>query len=270
MIPGVHKIYSCDPFWDKSPLMPKGSFRKFIANWWRIRREGFDLAIVTGACWRSALFVKLAGIKTRIGYDKKKVKLFLSHTVPMFQRNKPVVNELLRLLNPLKIPIGQTYYKLNGPSIPLAQQPKTAFVALHPFSGNPKRCATLDFWHQIASYIKSKGIGVIWVGADKELKNLKERFSYGDDEFITAYVDENNLSAVASLAFHGKAFIGHDSGPLHVSGAMGVKTLGFYLPSEYERTFPQGPNKSPWIKKDRPADLGIEEVSQAIDQLLKI
>ena len=67
---------------------------------------------------------------------------------------------------------------------------------------------------------------------------------------------------------HASAFVGHDSGPLHVASAMGIRTLGLYLPSEYQRTLPQGVGPSKWIIKNNPRDLSLEEVLFSLESLL--
>ena len=267
LLPGVTKSFQADPYWDKSPLRPKGSLRHFLKTWWMLRQEKYDVVVVTGACWRSAFYSRLAGIPIRVGYDRRKVRWFLNKTVPMFSRDTGVVNELLRLLPPIGGETKVPHYQLLEPKSPQVTSPEIPFIAMHPFAGHPRRCASLDFWNKLGNELKAKGHKVIWVGAQHELERFRKSFAYNDDEFIQHYMKEDNLFNVASFVKNSKLFIGHDSGPLHVAGALDVKTLGFYLPSEYKRTFPQGPGTSRWIVESSPNDLKLEDVLSNVDAL---
>ncbi|SMF52623.1 glycosyltransferase family 9 protein [Pseudobacteriovorax antillogorgiicola] len=268
LIPGVNQVIASDPFWDKSPFRPKGSFKDFLSRWWQVRRSRYDVAVVTGACWRSALFTWLARIPSRIGYQKRKSKIFLNQLIPMFSRHKGVVPELQRLLAPLNCPAHFRHYFINPPAKTLSIELHDQVIGLHPFAGHPRRCANLSFWDQLARHLKSDGRRIVWMGAPQELERLKAEYGYQDQEFYTHYVEGQDLLSMARFIKSCQLFIGHDSGPLHIAGAMEVKTLGLYLPSEYQRTFPQGPAQARWVVKDQPADLQLKDLIPHLDQLL--
>ena len=230
--------------------------------------EEYDLSIVTGACWRSSLFVWLAGISKRVGYDRKKSRVFLSDTVPVYSKDKLVVGELLRLLDPIYQGQHQNHYSLNQPEGDVEELKGRDFIVLHPFAGCKKRCADIGLWHNLACELKNQGYDIIWTGTQNELESISLKFNYDKSEFISSYFSTNSLQSLAILMKHASAFIGHDSGPLHVASAMGIRTLGLYLPSEYQRTLPQGVGPSKWIIKNNPRDLSLEEVLFSLESLL--
>ena len=65
---------------------------------------------------------------------------------------------------------------------------------------------------------------------------------------------------MAEYISRAKMFVGHDSGPLHIAGALDIPILGLYLPSEFKRTYPQGPKFGRYIVKNNPADLSPQEL----------
>jgi ADP-heptose:LPS heptosyltransferase len=266
LLPGHPQVFASDPFWDKSPLRGKGRLGAFIRKALEVRRQKFDLAIIPNHCWRSALIAKLLGIPVRIGFGRGKNVYALTHPLAPMNREQAVVPQMLRLLSPFQdVSPGtqQPVYRLELRDEPQLKNPLVntgkPLVILHPFAGSPKRCAPLSLWLDFALALKDQGFQLLWLGAATELKRLGEHrqafqpFEYAD------YYERTGLGDFAGIMQKAYAYVGHDSGPLHFAHGLGAPAFGLYLPSEYKRTFPQGPSRSYMLHRSSPSDLTLQD-----------
>lgn len=266
LLPGHPKVFASDPFWDKSPLRGKGSFASFFRKAREVRRHKFEVAIIPNHCWRSAFVAKLLGIPVRIGFGQGKNRFALTHPVTPMVRHQPVMPQMQRLLSPFQdIPshVYQPRYRLELREKPRLKQPlhlsSQPLVILHPFAGSPRRCAPLTLWLEFARALKQQGFQLLWLGAGSELARLKEhRSDFAAHEFAD-YYEVTGLGDFAGLMQEAFAYVGHDSGPLHFAHALGAPAFGLYLPSEFQRTFPQGPTRSHMLYRASPAELTLSD-----------
>lgn len=274
LLPCTPEVFASDPFWDRSPGHGRGSFLRFAATLNAIRRRRFDTAIVCSQQWRAAAAVRIAGIPKRIGYSGKKTSRWLTDAVDR-PDHVHVTRELLALVEPLSGPASldasSVAYKLrrealrtdvdammrNGASTDLPN----GYVCLHAFAGDPARCWSLGNWIELAARISANGKEVVWLGSPRELaavrtiadKNGQRVLSAAD---IAGAAKDPLATTIAASA----AFIGHDSGPLHVAAALGVPTLGLFLPGTPGRTATQGVGPAKVLVRERPEALTFADV----------
>jgi ADP-heptose:LPS heptosyltransferase len=266
LLPGKPRVFASDPFWDKSPLRGKGRIVPFLRRAQQVRREKFDLAIIPNHCWRSAFFARLMGIPVAVGFGKGKNRYFLTHPVSEMVRDQPVMAQMGRLLEPfqdLARSSIKSVYRLELDEPPVLKQAFVAtgkpLVILHPFAGSPKRCAPLTLWLEFAKALKGQGYQLLWFGAPQELQAIRRMSQeFEAHEFADIY-ERKGMSDFAGLMQTAFAYVGHDSGPLHVAHALGAPAFGLYLPSEYQRTFPQGTAPSFMLHRSNPAQLSLED-----------
>jgi len=268
-IAGVDSCIASDPFWDRSPGRPKGSISDFVAAWRALRRERFDLAVITSRHWRVAAAVAVAGVPIRIGYDRRHTRVWLTHRVAEARRDKPVVAELARLLEPLQLGDEAGCYALDvGPARERQRELRARLgpapvVALHPFASRRDRCVDFAIWRAVATDLAARGLRPLWVGTPHELDAFRAAGGapptslYGDQVAGQSLADLTVLLACAAL------FIGHDSGPLHMAASLGIPSLGIFAPGEPLRTFPQGTTRWRMIAADSPATVGANEMLAA-------
>jgi ADP-heptose:LPS heptosyltransferase len=80
-------------------------------------------------------------------------------------------------------------------------------------------------------------------------------------------VGDGTLADTAAALVDSALFVGHDSGPLHVAGALGVPVVGIFAPGEPRRTFPQGVGKSRMLARPTPAGITVRDILTEIDAL---
>lgn len=260
LVPHVRAVIAADPFWAVLPGRPRPPMLPFVRSVAAVRRNHYDLAVLSQAPWRCAAAVYAAGIPRRVGFARRHNERFLSDVVDAEDPGRPVVQEQARLLAPLGITSTEPRYwldaaPLEGRRRALATQLPERFVAFHPFASVRSRCVPLTEWSQVAFALESRRIPVLWIGTTAELNEL--RFSHTHPKGV--YVDQigdGSLASTAAALSLAAAFAGHDSGPLHIAGALGVPVLGVYTPGQPARTFPQG--IGPWRMIARPAPSDVD------------
>lgn len=272
LLPGVQQVFAADPFWDKAPGRKKGSLRIFFRTLRTIRKKRFDVALIPSSCWRTAWFLRMIGIRERIGLSCRKNKVFLSHALPAPSRDEPVVAGLLRAFQPVLSQGVPPVTRLDPKGLPQFQLPselqKQPYVCLHAFAGRRDRCAPLKVLQGLARRLENMGFAVLWMGTGQELSELRQN---PEASPRALYADRwaPDLLSVAWLISRARFFIGHDSGPLHVAGALGIPVLGFYLPGEPRRTMPQGTGPSVMIVREHAHELDDQAAEDGLNALLE-
>jgi len=80
-------------------------------------------------------------------------------------------------------------------------------------------------------------------------------------------VGDTTLADTAAALADAALFVGHDSGPLHVAGALGVPVVGIFAPGEPRRTFPQGVGPSRMLARPSPVGISAADILAEIDAL---
>lgn len=263
LVPDIDAVVAAEPFWDRAPGGEKGAFREFMRVVRRLRRERFDVAVLAAAPWRTAAAVWSMRARMRIGLARRRADRFLTHALPADDRLRPVLEEHARVLAPLGIaPVPLRYRLTTDPlterrtriAAALGERP---VVALHPFASKRDRCVAIHEWVFVARALEVEGMSVLWIGRASELAEL--RAAEPDDAW--RYVDQlgdGSLADTAAALSLASLFIGHDSGPLHVAGALSVPSVGVFAPGEPARTFPQGVGPSRVVAGPGPSAITAE------------
>ncbi|MCX6130060.1 MAG: hypothetical protein NTX25_13475, partial [Proteobacteria bacterium] len=155
--------------------------------------------------------------------------------------------------------------QLELPAI-LSEKP---LVCLHAFAGRMSRCAPIGILKSLAEDLKQRGYLVLWLGTVQELTQLRrDDPSLLPEHCVDAWAKD--LLSLSWLISKAKLFIGHDSGPLHVAGALGIPVLAFYLPGEPARTYPQGRASAVMVVRDKASLLTKAAAEEALQSLLAV
>jgi ADP-heptose:LPS heptosyltransferase len=255
----VQAVIAADPFWAASPGQPRPRILPFLRSIQEIRRTRYDVAVLSQAPWRAAAAVYAARIPVRIGFARRHNARFLTDVLEAEDPAKPVLEEQARLLAPLGIDAVTLRYKLDRAPLAarrraLAEQLPPRLVAFHPFAGDRRRCVPLAEWTQLALALEARGVRVLWLGTTAELNELRISHTHP----VGSYADrlaEPSLATTAAAISLARVFAGHDSGPLHVAGALGVPVLGVFAPGQPARTFPQGAGDWRMITRATPFEI---------------
>jgi ADP-heptose:LPS heptosyltransferase len=272
LVPGVDHVVACDPFWDRAPGRKKGSFVRFATQVRALRREHFDLAVITSPQWRATAAVRLTGARVRIAQERHRNRRFLTHVLPPADSALPVLVDHAHLLDALAVPHPPLRYQLDAQRIAserarIASSVGSPFTALHAFASDRRRCVRLEEWLAVARTLESRGETIVWVGSRAELHEIR---SHTDRPRASRFSDEftnGTLHETAALLACARRFVGHDSGPLHVANAFGVPVVGIFAPGQPRRTFPQGTGASRVVHALTPEGIDACQMLCAIDEL---
>jgi ADP-heptose:LPS heptosyltransferase len=275
LLPAIDATYSADPFWDRAPGRGKGSARRFLSVAAAVNRARFDTALLCFAPWRTAAAVAATGIPLRVGLERRRNRRWLTKTLAAEDRGKPVVEEAMRLLEPLGIRSAAPRYQLDASRL-TGELSKVSnslnsdcYVVLHPFAGSEDRCVPLSEWVSIADDLLSTGMSILWVGNSSELERLRQRSDVRQEWRYSDILFSGDLTLTSVALSRAKLFIGHDSGPMHIAAALGVPTLGVFAPGEPRRTFPQGTGQWRIISRASPIEITARDIVDEARVLLR-
>lgn len=238
-------------------------------NW--IKSQHFDLALSVSKNWRLGVLMRQANIPMRIGFAHPKLKPWLTHCINLPNLQKPVVTELLTLLKPLGINSTITRYMLDMPKVHSMRREylhelevkksdsQEIWFGLHAFASQKNRCVDISAWLDLSKEILKQGKVPIWFGAPKDMQYLRAYNNQQNEaKHIGKFCDQlcsGQLSQSIPLLSLCDAYVGHDSGILHLASAMGIKTLGIFTPGEPLRTFAQGTGKTMTLHRSTPQEV---------------
>ena len=271
LVPHVRAVIAADPFWAASPGRPRPAALPFLRSIRQVRANRYDLALLSQAPWRCAAAVLSAGVPTRIGFARRHNGRFLTDVLAPENPAKPVLEEQARLLAALGIETAHLRYRLETTPLEerrgaIARLLPAPFVAFHPFAGSRARCMPLTRWIQLAFALEARRLSVLWVGTAAELNELRASHTHPRGAYVDQLPDASLATTAAALSL-AKGFAGHDSGPLHVAGALGVPVLGIFAPGQPARTFPQGTAAWRMIARDTPGDIDVGEILRELEAL---
>jgi ADP-heptose:LPS heptosyltransferase len=270
LVPGAHAVVGSDPFWDRAPGRGKGRFSAFARTIKELRRERFDLAVITSAQWRACAAVRFTGARIRIAQARHRNAFWLTHVLPPADSSLPVLVDHAHLIDALGVPHGSLRYALDRVPLEAARarigrEIGGDFVALHAFASQRNRCVALTEWVTVARELARRGRRIVWIGSQVELDEVRAHadpaWRYSDQ------LTNGTLHEAAALLSLATLFVGHDSGPLHVANALGVPVVGIFAPGQPKRTFPQGIAPSRIVFAPVPLEIDAARMLESIDAL---
>jgi ADP-heptose:LPS heptosyltransferase len=247
LFPHVTWTAAADPFWDDAPGRPKGPIGPFLAAVRRVRDARFDVALVASPQWRVAAAVAAAGIPVRIGQRRNYNRGFLTHVLPPADRGRPVVEDLGTLLEPLGVDRGGLATLLDpAPLEPLRQAYRdklgtSPIAVINPFVTLSPVGIDWAIWVDVARGLRERSYTVVWHGTNDQLTTFWQQVKLEAAWRSAEQLSDGSLRSGAALLSAADVYFGCDSGPLHLSAALGVPVVGvFPLASKLPRFAPQG------------------------------
>ncbi|MCM8799574.1 MAG: lipopolysaccharide heptosyltransferase II [Candidatus Omnitrophica bacterium] len=205
----------------------------------KLKKKRFDLAIILHPTNRVHLVSFFARIPKRVGYNRKLGFLLtdkLTHTKQFGEKHESEYNlDILRHLGIKKI-FKELYVPIKKEAedsvIDLFKKEgiteKDRILAIHPSATCPSKIWPAERFAQVADRLIKKYNFKVFIVAgakDKEIaKNVLENMKYKAVDLSGAL----SLSELASLLKRCKLFISNDSGPVHISSALGTPVISIF------------------------------------------
>ncbi len=224
----------------------------------RVRKEKYNLILDLWSNPRSAQITFLSGVKYRVGYAYRGRKYAYNMLASSTRGNHHSAEHNLELLIPLDVPVisKKIHYYVSdndnskGKEFILNNLGSTdSIVGIIPSGGwSSKRCDAsklVDICSAISSIYKTKFL-ILWGPGDEEDSNYIINHLPGDAILAPA----TSLSSMSGLINNCSIVLANDSGPMHISAALGIPTLGLFGPTNPKMHGPYSDNSDYIIKEE--------------------
>jgi ADP-heptose:LPS heptosyltransferase len=236
--PGADRVLG----WLDEPSAPWWQRAWRLSRW--LRTERFDLAVVSNPKKEYHVAVWLAGISTRVGYDRKGGQL-LTQRIPdrkaIGERHEIEYN--LELLNALGLlPPSPPVFTLpesqdeRALSMQLFDRLKVMttdrLVAVHPWTSNPRKQWPMPRFRQLIERLAERSTAVpIVIGGREEQSRVQEVIGTDSGRVVDA-VGRLSLPQLAGLLRRVQVLVSNDSGPMHLAAAVGTPVVALFGTAE--------------------------------------
>jgi heptosyltransferase-2 len=209
---------------------------KFAHN---LKKKRFDLAIILHPTNRVHLVTFFAGIKRRIGYDRKLGILLtdrIRHTKQLGEKHESEYNlDLIRYLGiepkdkSLFMPITRESQDwMNELSKQEGIKNSDKLLAIHPGASCPSKIWPNERFAEVADKLADKyGFKVLVIAGPKDIALAKELIKHMHWPAIDL-AGKISVAQLASALKRCALFISNDSGPVHIASAVGTPVISIF------------------------------------------
>ncbi len=245
-----------NPFVTKVLTMNEGEFPLLVAL--RIKKEKYDLILDLWSNPRTAQITFLSGVKYRVGFSYRGRKYAYNIHATSERGNVHSAEHNLELLQPLNIPVisknihfyvSESDDEYGRNFINKYFRNNALVVGIIPAGGwASKRCDAVK-WIEICSAINKKykvQYLILWGPGDEyDADYIKNHFP---DKTVLA--PKTTVSQMSGLIKNCDFILANDSGPMHISVALNVPTLGIFGPTDPKKHGPYSVISDYVLKED--------------------
>jgi len=206
---------------------------------WKLRVHRFDTALILHSTNRVILVTWAAGIRRRIGYARR-LSWLLTHRLPYVKREGSR-HELEYNLDLLKLlGVESQERRLHIPITPMQEAKVNRFlrdhrlngahplIAIHPGASCPSKRWPIERFAAVADrMIERYGAQVVVVTGPQEVKSGQAVLAQMCHPALAA-LGTFSLGELASLFREARCLVSNDSGPVHLSCAVGTPVVAIF------------------------------------------
>ena len=209
---------------------------RFILN---LRKKRFDLALILHPKNRTHIFLFLAGIPERVGYDKK-LGILLTKKIPHIKQYglKHEIDYTLDLLRyvgiepkdkSLHVPIKkESEKKISDIFTKNGISGTDLVIAIHPGSSCPSKRWRVEHFAKVGDLLALNYKAKIVIMAGPKDKGFGDKTAELMESNPLNLSGKTTIADLASILKHSHLFISNDSGPVHVACAVGTPTIAIF------------------------------------------
>ncbi len=263
VIPQTKNIVENNPFIKNLYVFDKNGKQKNLGgfNHWvkKIKKEGFDTALIPHRSYRSALIARLAKIPIRIGFDRSPARWFYTHVI----KYRNTDHEVVRNLN-LLMPFGVNNVGLIRPELfsddhdivyvenllSSAHLSSTDnLIAIAPGSVWYTKRWPETYYANLADLFLRENFGVCLIGG-KEDRSTGAIIAKRTKNKVHNFIGKLTLRQSAELLKMCKILIGNDSAPSHLGSGANIPTITIFGSTVPDFGFSPISEKHKVIRKD--------------------
>ncbi len=273
--PSVNAITRLDPSRD---LGSAGGMTRFIAS---LRKQGFTICAVFNPNKAVNIAVFLAGIPVRIGYDRK-LGFLLNRAIEdrkyLCEKHEVEYNlDIVRAAGIEARPSAPVFTvnaedEMNAARVMAENgiREGEGFVAVHPGTSNPEKIWPAERFGRLCAMIERETRArAVLVGGQEERPVSLEVAGYSGKR-LCDLTGKLGLKEFGSVLKRAKALVSCDSGPVHISAAVGTPVVVLFGESRKGgssvRWGPYGRGHSV-ISRPMACDITVEEVFAAVKRI---
>jgi heptosyltransferase-2 len=193
--------------------------------------------------FEAALIARIAGIPTRIGYNRDGRGLLLTLAIPppkageIPRHQRFYYLELLRRAGLIDgLPVSDAI-RLDGPRVERAR-----IVGVSPGAayGNAKRWLPERFAEAAVRVARARQASIALFGSNDERALCEQVAALITDVPVVNYAGQTTLAEFIGLAARCEVFLTNDSGAMHIASALGVPTVAVFGATDDSATGPTG------------------------------
>ncbi|MCX5714330.1 MAG: lipopolysaccharide heptosyltransferase II, partial [Candidatus Omnitrophica bacterium] len=241
--PYTKEIVEGNPYLDEVIIYDKDtkhkSWRRTFEFARNLKKKRFDLALILHPTNRVHLVAFLAGIKRRIGYDRKLAFLLTDrvfHTKQYGQKHELEYNlDLLKILDIVSsdknifVPVKPEAVQAVGELLRQeGVKEKDTLLAINPGASCPSKIWSAQRFAEVADrLVQEYGFKVLVISGPKD-RALAQNLVTNMREKAIDLAGRLSLSQIAALLSRCSLFISNDSGPVHIGSAVGVPVISIF------------------------------------------
>lgn len=188
----------------------------------------FDVALDLHGTARTALLARAAAVE-RLGPGKTLRRLAYTTLLSPPSPGRHTLLRNLDILPVLGIPIPDPPPRPVVRQTPPPRLPKDPFVVLHPGARFPHKIWPIDHFASLGSRLAARGLDLVILEGPLDGAPVAE---------LSARLPRAEVARgltppqTAGLIARARAFVGNDSGPMHLAAAVGIPLLALFGPSD--------------------------------------
>ena len=237
--------------WRRRLVLP-GTWKAIGSSIHRLRRRRYDVVFDFQGLIKSGVCAWLARSSRRIGFELKGLRetlagTFINEQVGIPEGRRHIIDKNLSLLKAVGIETGEREFPLSVSEEMIARGEAALdsmglvdFVVINPGAGwvtkkwSPELYGELA--HQIQGHWDLKSL-VIWGPGEESVARTVVESSDGAAQLAP----QTSLRETIPFLTRSKLFVGGDTGPFHLAGALGVPVVGVFGPSDPAQNGPFAP-----------------------------
>jgi lipopolysaccharide heptosyltransferase II len=226
-----------NPFVEKVLTMGKTEFPLWVAL--RLRKEKYDLVLDLWSNPRSAQITFLSGAKYRAGFAYRGRKYAYNIKATSDRGDYHSAEHNLKILEPLGAAVINQkihYYvsdEENSEAVKVLENlfaPGEQIIGIIPSGGWPSKRCDAEKWVEFCTEINKRSGSrflILWGPGDEKDADYIVKHLPG----YAVLAPATDLRAMSALINNCDMILANDSGPMHISAALGIPTLGIFGPT---------------------------------------
>jgi lipopolysaccharide heptosyltransferase I len=283
---------------DQLIRVPRG-WTKSLGGVRRVRRElkrfKFDIAVDLQCLTKSSLAAWLSGAPRRLGAagaDGREISKWFNNELTRVAQAEHVIDHYLQIVRPLGIHASAVRFGIPRRSedveyvadwLNQAVLRPGEFALLNPGAGWPSKIWPAENYAQLARRLgESRGVPSLVVWGNRAEGELAKKIAADCPRYATL-APPTSMTQLAEFARSARLFVGSDTGPMHLSVAVGTPTISLHGTSRAEWTGAYGPHNQrlqAWYQggsarrrrsaaNDAMRAISVDHVAEACETLLQ-